>query len=277
MRVDAIEMRPALLFSPRVQRMVRFLQMEETFSVWSHADRRRDGAPFCRGVLATDLVTRAVVATLMQVWATARVMAPDGFFEGATREDIDRIAGLPSFALAMEKAGWLEVRLDGVLLPNFEEHNPSGAKAKPKPVDREELVWDENFLRFWEAYPKKAAKGDAYKAWKKLRPGAKMVESILHALEVQKRSVKWREDNGKYIPHPATWLNGTRWEDVPEHLVEEAADRVRKIREQTEARRRDEQSRPVLNGEAVREALRRARREQLEALTIRREEEAMDG
>jgi hypothetical protein len=31
---------------------------------------------------------------------------------------------------------------------------------------------------------------------------------------VQRTDPRWLEDNGRFIPYPATWLNGRRWEDV---------------------------------------------------------------
>lgn len=36
---------------------------------------------------------------------------------------------------------------------------------------------------------------------------------MIAAVEAQCRSTEWQEDNGKYIPYPATWLNQERWED----------------------------------------------------------------
>ena len=36
---------------------------------------------------------------------------------------------------------------------------------------------------------------------------------IMAALERHKTSAQWAEDGGKYIPHPATWLNQHRWTD----------------------------------------------------------------
>ena len=36
---------------------------------------------------------------------------------------------------------------------------------------------------------------------------------LLDALDKQVRSPQWKKDNGEFIPHPATWLNGKRWED----------------------------------------------------------------
>lgn len=72
------------------------------------------------------------------------------------------------------------------------------------------------FERFWSAYPKKTAKQQALKAWQKLKPDEELIEKMLLSLERQKRSVQWTKDNGQFIPYPATWLNGRRWEDESE-------------------------------------------------------------
>lgn len=71
----------------------------------------------------------------------------------------------------------------------------------------------EGFERFWSAYPNKKAKDKARHAWEKLKADAALTEVIMAALEKQKKSRQWTKDNGEYIPHPATWLNGRRWED----------------------------------------------------------------
>jgi len=36
---------------------------------------------------------------------------------------------------------------------------------------------------------------------------------MINAIELAKKSEDWIEENGKYIPHPATWLNQKRWTD----------------------------------------------------------------
>lgn len=38
---------------------------------------------------------------------------------------------------------------------------------------------------------------------------------MLVALARQRNSDDWQRDDGRYIPHPTTWLNGRRWEDEP--------------------------------------------------------------
>lgn len=76
---------------------------------------------------------------------------------------------------------------------------------------------DEKFERFWKAYPRKAAKQNALRAWKKIRMTAEMFDKIMAAVESQKRSEDWKRDNGSYIPYPATWLNGGYWDNELKH------------------------------------------------------------
>ena len=73
----------------------------------------------------------------------------------------------------------------------------------------------ELFDRFWTCYPKKRAKADAEKAWAKLGPDAAQADRIVDAVEAFKGTSDWLKDGGQYIPYPATWLNGRRWEDDP--------------------------------------------------------------
>lgn len=72
------------------------------------------------------------------------------------------------------------------------------------------------FDEFWSSYPKKVGKQYALKAWNRIKPTAELHETIMKAIEAQKRSDQWRRDNGRYIPNPATWLNGGYWENGEE-------------------------------------------------------------
>ena len=69
------------------------------------------------------------------------------------------------------------------------------------------------FDDFWILYPKKQAKAAAEKAYLKVKPDRDLFEKMKKALEAQKSSFDWQKENGRYIPLPATWLNGRRWED----------------------------------------------------------------
>ena len=39
------------------------------------------------------------------------------------------------------------------------------------------------------------------------------IDKVLKSLSLLKNSDEWTKDDGKYIPHPSTWLNQRRWED----------------------------------------------------------------
>ena len=70
---------------------------------------------------------------------------------------------------------------------------------------------DEAFEKFWSAYPRKA--GSKQKAFEAFKKAGVSLDILLEAIETQKNSAQWSKDNGQFIPHPTTWLNGKRWED----------------------------------------------------------------
>lgn len=72
---------------------------------------------------------------------------------------------------------------------------------------------DYRFERFYSAYPKKRAKAAAMKAFRKINPDDRMLELMILAVERSMQSTDWKKEGGQFIPYPATWLNGRRWED----------------------------------------------------------------
>lgn len=86
---------------------------------------------------------------------------------------------------------------------------PGAARRKPKP----KLTSD--FAEFWRLYPRKIGKGQAEKAWlTALNATDNDAEPIILGLKVALSldRLDMRED-GRFCPHPATWLNGKRWLD----------------------------------------------------------------
>lgn len=69
------------------------------------------------------------------------------------------------------------------------------------------------FEAFWNAYPKvkQKSKQEAREAFAKVDVP---LQTLLDALEVQKKSHDWTKEGGQYIPYPAKWLNKRRWEDA---------------------------------------------------------------
>lgn len=142
---------------------------------------------------------------------------------------------------------------DSLIMPRFDEHNGKSAKRRAndverkrasresgdvrnpsasdadKSVTREEKRREEKkeqdqkpsahapdeglFEKFWKLYPNKKGKAAAEKAWAKLKVDQPLFDLIAKGLGRQCVSPSWTKDNGQFIPHPATWLNGKRWED----------------------------------------------------------------
>jgi hypothetical protein len=76
-----------------------------------------------------------------------------------------------------------------------------------------------DFGIFWAVYPKRVAKKDAERAWKRMTSEQRV--AAMDALP--KHIARWSDP--EFIPYPASWLNGARWEDeLPEQQKKGAAD-----------------------------------------------------
>ena len=47
----------------------------------------------------------------------------------------------------------------------------------------------------------------------RIKPDEETLQGMLAALRRQKNSRQWMDAGGRYIPLPATWINGERWND----------------------------------------------------------------
>lgn len=91
---------------------------------------------------------------------------------------------------------------------------------------QEPSMLDEQFERFWQAYPRQVAKVAAKKAFKKVikAKDAPSLETLIEAVLIYAAKIK----DLQYCAHPATWLNQHRWLDtdikkevkieVPQHI-----------------------------------------------------------
>lgn len=105
---------------------------------------------------------------------------------------------------------------DGILKNPTVSHGESPPKSNPiriqnpNPNPNSRGRAESDFEAFWNAYPRKVGKQKAFEAFKKVTVP---LETLLGAVEAQKKSAQWTKNDGQFIPHPATWLNGKRWED----------------------------------------------------------------
>ncbi|MBQ9911951.1 MAG: hypothetical protein IJM49_02870 [Firmicutes bacterium] len=107
---------------------------------------------------------------------------------------------------------------------SFNSNNKEVGKAsEERRQDTEEYGPD--FEIFWNEYPRKVGKKEAYRAFRKVR---EPLSVLLDAVRLQKESEMWAKENGRFIPNPATWLNQGRWED---QVTRKAGNRFMQIAE----------------------------------------------
>lgn len=73
------------------------------------------------------------------------------------------------------------------------------------------LPVQDDFLTFWATYPRRVAKADAIKAWARLSAADRFC--ALQALPMHVRYWQICGTAKEFIPYPATYLNGRRFED----------------------------------------------------------------
>lgn len=101
------------------------------------------------------------------------------------------------------------------------EHNKELSNKELKELSTNEYSSDlMDFEIFWRAYPNQKSKGQAIKTFDKLvKEGVitqDVMKLILKDLEKRKGYENWLKEDGRYIPHPSTYLNALSWADVYE-------------------------------------------------------------
>lgn len=84
-------------------------------------------------------------------------------------------------------------------------------KKRKKIADAQNI--QKQFDLFWSAYPLKKNRKGAEAKFKAIDFKKNSFDQIMASLEKHKMSFDWTKDEGKYIPHPTTWINGERWND----------------------------------------------------------------
>ena len=90
---------------------------------------------------------------------------------------------------------------------------PSQVKeSKVNKVKESKLIIDA-FNLFWNVYPNKQGKKKAMESYTKAYKTQSLPDDLLDIIKKWVQTDNWKNEGGKYIPLPATWLNGERWDD----------------------------------------------------------------
>jgi hypothetical protein len=78
-------------------------------------------------------------------------------------------------------------------------------------VDAPRSIYSDSFLEWWQVYPRKESKGDAWKAWEQLRK-AKQLPAV-DDLKAAAKSYAARGSEPQFLKLPGGWLRDRKWED----------------------------------------------------------------
>jgi len=171
-------------------------------------------------VLGDDATRTLAIASML---LAARNDDNDGTFNGDP-EYIKRFAYLntkPNFKPLLDN-GFIELVQDAstaLAICNTEQSRAETENNKTSCAssiedgtdDIKNPLYTKAFLAFWDMYPTRKNKGDAAKAFSKIKPAE--YPAIKSGLIAAKESCGWNKDNGQFIPHPGTWLRARGWED----------------------------------------------------------------
>lgn len=167
-------------------------------------------------------------------WADIRDTMADLFGDGWTHKRIEaelaKAVDVISKRSAAGKAGAIARYGKGNV--NAKANAIANAKRSPEQTDRQtdsqsqsqsqspsspsnegsekDISFD--FARWYAAYPRKEGKGQALKAYK---AALKKVDAETLLEAAHDAAKRWENRERRYIPMPATWLNGERWADDP--------------------------------------------------------------
>jgi len=164
--------------------------------------------------------------TLFHCWmAGAMIWEPEKEVEPLLPRSLERLRLVIRTSFRTTSARTLnEIESAGYLLPVSNDYNnlhtkdasiTLAEKYVPKietyKTEKTNAKYTKEFLVFWEAYPLKKGKGQAFRSWKSISNRRPNIGSLIEIIDKQK---EWPEFN-EYTPMASTWLSGDRWEDEP--------------------------------------------------------------
>lgn len=195
-----------------------------------------ENIPYTPKMLADELdfEENTVVLALRALEDLNMVVTNRGYFTIAGWEEYQNIDGMEKIKEQnrLRQKKWYDKQKElPNVIPNVSITQPNATEEdieedKELEKDKEDIC---PFDDFWKAYPKKKAKEAARKAWLKLKPNEALGKEIIQAVMESAKTKDWLKENGKFIPYPATYLNGKRWEDERNNANGQNTGDIRKV------------------------------------------------
>lgn len=164
-----------------------------------------------RGISKTQVQPDRLYVFRLEIERARQTELRERYVSAGKKGGIAKQAKLkPSYSSAIASPLEVEVESESFLKPPI---SPTGGQKRTR--KKSELVSAEGFDDFWATWPKKDAKVDAIKAWNQIAPDAELQGQIIAAVKLQMKANGPLARERQFIPLPASWLNGKRWEDEP--------------------------------------------------------------
>lgn len=82
------------------------------------------------------------------------------------------------------------------------------------------------FDRWYASYPRKVKRAEAETAWQNLNPDDALTDHMISVVGLWATSKDWTKEDGRFVPYPASWLNGKRWQDEAPRAPQTKPERV---------------------------------------------------
>jgi len=134
-------------------------------------------------------------------------------------------AALEKHGISLEEV--FKERLSNPITEGFQslQDNTKTKTTQEKEQEKEKEKANEDAGEaIYSAYPRKVAPADALKAIAKAIAKGKAPAHLLERTAAYAAATAlWTEDELRFIPHPATWFNGGRYDDDPKTWLSKAA------------------------------------------------------
>lgn len=117
----------------------------------------------------------------------------------------------PEYSDLISKIVFVSNNSENININNKNADNNSQKKGKESKVNE---IIKKQFEDFWSIYPRRVKKQKAKEWFEKNKPSEELFTIMITALKKFMNSQEWKSNGGQFIPHPTTWLNQKRWEDL---------------------------------------------------------------
>lgn len=236
-----------------------WLEPDPTRIVWITLLAAMDEDGFAHFSALQNLADRAKVSLKAAKVAVAKFEAPDKN-SGNPANDGRRIERVPGGWLVLNSNYYRQIYTKAIKLEQTRVR-VARFRAKNKGMDESsvtqallpesEYEYTSEFDSFWNIYPVRKAKGQAFKAWEKLKPDSALQAVLISAIEAQRAERAALSAAGRFVPewkYAGTWLNQKCWLDEPVKIEDSGHAQTGKLSapervERATAQRREERER----------------------------------